>query len=71
MISDQAVKEYQKIFRSTFRQEITFEEAKERGIQLLNLLLLVTTLKSTNTNLEVNICQKDRQNLHKDSTRVI
>ena len=64
MISEQAVKEYQKIFLSQFKQKITLEEAREQGTKLLNLLLLVTTLKSTNTDSKVNNYHKDRDNLH-------
>lgn len=64
MISKQAIEEYQKIFWSKFKKEITLEEAREQGTNLLNLLLLVTTTKKENTDLEVNIFHKDRDNLH-------
>lgn len=64
MISDQAVKEYQEIFHSQFKQDITLEEAKEQGTRLLSLLLLIATLKKENTEPVVSIYQKDRENLH-------
>lgn len=36
-LSDKAVKEYQKIFKKEYKQDLSLEEAREQGTRLVNL----------------------------------
>ena len=56
MLSNQAIEEYQKIFKEEFGQEITTAEAEEQGTRLLKFF---ETL--------IEIDQKQKQIKHKTS----
>ena len=40
-ISNEAIEEYQRIYKSEFGEDITFEEAKEQGNKLLRLFDII------------------------------
>lgn len=41
MLSQQAIDEYRDIYSNTFGQEISFEEAKEQGTNLLRFFVII------------------------------
>lgn len=41
MLSKQAVMDYQKIYKQTFGEEISYEEAERQGIRLLRLFKVI------------------------------
>jgi hypothetical protein len=41
MLSKQAVMDYQKIYKQTFGEEISYEEAERQGIRLLRLFRII------------------------------
>jgi len=44
MLSDQAVKEFQYIYKDSIGEELTFEEAKIKAEKLLKLITLITKI---------------------------
>lgn len=41
MLTQEAVEEYRQIYKKKFNKEITFEEAREQGEQLIELMKLI------------------------------
>lgn len=41
MLPNEAIIEYQQIYKQTYGKEISFEKAKEDGNKLVNLILLI------------------------------
>jgi len=40
-LSDEQIGEYQRIFKDTYGEEISFEEARELGLSLIRLVALI------------------------------